>query len=206
MLSSQNLVERYKQAKNEGRKTRDTLRNVTIGLNNLRNRLDPKRMTPTWYEDATKEVSASIDEITQVLFGVHVEDIKKFITEEVIGSLKQALSIAKTKKDAEGVQYAVYVASDRLRSAVEMLEKMPDLDEKKERLARTLHMLLPSGNFEENWYEDAIKLAKQIAADEKGKAKTWFEGLVDGLEKGLAGYKDLRAGAAFAYKYLPKAK
>ena len=203
--SALRVIERFKEAKREskGLKTRETLRNINIGLNNLAHK-DPKGANAAWYAEMQDQADKFIDEITQVLFGVHVPDVKKYITDEVIESLKQAVSIAKTKKDAKGVQYAVYVAADRLRSAVTMLADSPDLDEQKQYLARDLRSLLPDGNYQENTYERALKLSQEIAKGEKGKAKAFFEEHAQGLEAARDGHLELRRAAAFAYKMLPK--
>lgn len=202
---AQRIIERFKEAKSKGLKTRDTLRNIAIGLNNLAHR-DPKGANAAWYAEMQDQAGKFIDDITKVLFGVHVPDIKKFITDEVIDLLKKAVTIAKTKKDANGVQYAIYVAEDRLRIAVKMLEDNPDLDEQKQHLSQLLSLLLPQGNSEERWYEQALKLSKDIGSQSKGKAKDFFTELAQGLEAARDGHLELRRAAAFAYKMLPKGR
>lgn len=208
MPSVQSVVTRFKQAKNEGEKTRDTLRNIGIHLNNLaHNQKFQKGLTPEDFRNVKEDVQEHLDSITKVLFGVHVPEIKKYIADEVIGALKLAIDLANSQNEPDDLRQAIYVAYDRLKSAVDMLADNPDNDEVKQMLSRELYMLLPRDNSDEVRYERAIKLSKQLAESEKGnKAKAFYKELSAGLQAALDGHLELRRAAAFAFKMLPKAK
>lgn len=210
MPSAQSVVARFKQAKNEGEKTRETLRNVAIHLNNLRDdrRFREEGLTPADFKDIKGQVQEQIDAITKVLFGVHVPEIKQYIADEVVKFLNMAVDIANAQNDPDELRQWIYAAYDRLDRAVKMLYENPDNDEQKLLLSRELHMLMPMpDNADEIRYERAIKLSKQLAETEKGKkAKDFFKELAEGLQAALDGHMELRRAAAFAFKMLPKAR
>lgn len=209
---SQHLVERLRAArrlaaKSKGLQTRDVLRNITIGLNNLRrDQAFEKGLTPEGFREMKAKVQGYINDITQVLFGVHVPETKKYLAEEVVGSLNLAIQYANAQNDSDALQYAIHVAYDRLDRGVQMLADTPDNDELKERLSGILGRLIPTGNTEEHWYEQAIEVSGKLAESESGKSQVFFRELKEGLSTALSGHLELRRAAAFAYKMLPKAR
>jgi len=211
--ASQQLVERLRNArkmgaKSKGVQTREVLRNITIGLNNLQRdpAFDKKGLTPTGFKEIKAKVQDYISDITKVIFGVHVPEVKKYLAEEVIGSLNLAIQYANEQNDSDALQYAIHIAYDRLDRGVQMLADSPDNDELKERLSGLLYHLVPTGNTEERWHEQAIEVSGKLAETERGKSQVFFHELKDGLSTALAGHLGLRRAAAFAYKMLPKAK
>lgn len=211
-LISHRVARRY-AAKSKGVATRSALNNIKINLNNLSHSLDPKDAGPPFFQRADSEIRASINDITKQVFKVHVPEVKKYIVDETLEALKdglkwvtkgQAKGNAPAKSEAEAVQYAVYLAQNSLKVALEKLEQNPDSDEQKEHLAHTLKMLLPSGHSEDTWYNQAIQLSGELSKSEKGKNQAFFSELKKGLESAYEGYQELRSAAAMAYKMLPK--
>jgi hypothetical protein len=216
LKTSQRVAQRYAK-KSQGLETREALRNIAVLLNNLKFKFDPDLIGPGFYDDGKKNLQDAIDSVTKHLFKVHVPDIKKYIVDEVVNSLKEAAKSVDagkakfdkgkpSKNEAADARHAVYYAQDRLAVAVQMLAQNPDNDEQKEMLARDLSSLVPMDNKDAHLYERSIKLCEELSKSEKGKSKEFFTELKKGLEAAYEGSKELRSAAAFAYKMLPKVR
>jgi hypothetical protein len=200
-----NVVRRYIAAKSKGPDIRAKLNSARISLNNIQSRYGRGNKTPD-FAVAVKDFTETLNEITSVLFSVHDDVAKGHLAKSVISEINQGIEAAKTA-DQYGIEVSAGRASLFLEGALEHLENNPDNAEKKERLSRLMSFIFPmseqNGSSDSN-FEQAVKLCKEIAEDEKPKAKTWFTDLAEALDKVNDAKKDLRSAAAFAYKMLPK--
>jgi hypothetical protein len=206
------LAARYRQAdkqrlaaKSKGPDIRAKLNNARIHLNNIQSQYGRGNKKPD-FAAAVKDFAEALDEITSVLFAIPDAAAKDHLTRAVISEINQGIDAAKAA-DSAGIEISAGRAVSFLEGAIEYLNKNPDHDEKKERLAGLLASILPYSERDgtsDYSYEQAVKLCKEIAETEKTKAKGWFTDLAGALDKVNDAKKDLRAAASFAYKMLPK--
>jgi hypothetical protein len=203
-LPHQRVVARYRQARDEGPRARAALNNARILINNL---IDEAGRDSSDLNVVAGKIESVIQEITKSTFGLHLDSVKKHITGQdgVIGNLKYALA-GVASGDRRDVQVGLSRAWTFLGGAIDELAENPDDEEKKQQLSGLLFSLVPNGNTQERWLEQAIKLSKQLAATQTGKKQAFFAELVTGLQAALDGHLELRRAAAFAFKMLPKVR